>query len=145
MVEERVYVIPLRDAWNSAYHKRAKKAMRIIKEFTMKHMKVEKVKISTQVNHKIWERGNAHPPRKIKVVIKKEDKEALVDLFVDKDNKVEDEERQLQDEHHEEQEVLGKEKGSKEQKQKEKENKGNSEKEEDKKDMIEKNEEGNKE
>ena len=98
MAEERVYTIPLRDAWNSAYHKRAKKAIRIIKEFAMKHMKVEKVKITTALNHKIWERGNAHPPRKIKVIIRKDGEKAVVDLFIEKDVKKEIEESQTLEE-----------------------------------------------
>ena len=43
---ERVYTIPLRDAYTAPRKKRAKVAMRIVREFIKRHMKVEVVKIS---------------------------------------------------------------------------------------------------
>ncbi len=72
-VLERVYVIPLRSEWLKApRYKRAKKAMRAIKEFLAKHMKVEnrdmdKIKIDPWINRAIWMRGIRKPAHKITV------------------------------------------------------------------------------
>jgi len=77
IVEEKFYTIPLRKAWISQRKKRAPKAMRIIKTFVKKHMKIrtesegeeeaELLVISNEVNEKIWNRGIEKPPRKIRV------------------------------------------------------------------------------
>ncbi len=73
VILERVYVVPLKKAWNSAYHKRTKRAIRILKEFASRHMKsdVENVYIDPVLNRIIWSRGNANPPRRIQVVMRK--------------------------------------------------------------------------
>ncbi len=75
VVLERTYVVPLRRAWNSSYHKRTKRAVRILREFASRHMKVEveDVYIDPYLNRKIWARGNANPPRKLRVIMKKTD------------------------------------------------------------------------
>ncbi|NPA38611.1 MAG: 50S ribosomal protein L31e, partial [Candidatus Nanohaloarchaeota archaeon] len=73
MVLERVYVVPLKKAWNSAYHKRTKRAVKILKDFAIRHMKSEVIKIENDLNKYLWRRGNANPPRKIKVVMIKYD------------------------------------------------------------------------
>jgi len=64
---QRVYTIPLREAWKGAYKRRAKKAIIFIKAFITRHMKAENVKIGTELNHAVWERGIKNPPRKVKV------------------------------------------------------------------------------
>ena len=86
IVEERFYTIPLRRAWIYAPRKRAPKAMRIIRSFIQKNMKIgvkkkeeeeseeekeERLVISTELNEKIWTRGIQKPPRKIKVRVTK--------------------------------------------------------------------------
>jgi len=76
---EREYTIPLRKrAIKAPRYKRAKKAIRIIKEFLAKHMKVEnrdlrKIKINKYLNQQVWERGIRNPPSKIKVKVVKRD------------------------------------------------------------------------
>ena len=87
IVEERFYTIPLRKAWISPRKKRAPKAVRIVKSFVLKHMKVrteaeeeeepEKLVIDNDVNEKLWNRGIEKPPRKIRVRVVK-DKEGVV-------------------------------------------------------------------
>jgi len=73
MVLERTYTIPLRKEWSKApRYKRAKKAVKTIKVFLAKHMKVserniKKVKIDSWVNHAVWVRGIKKPPQKINV------------------------------------------------------------------------------
>lgn len=72
---ERAYTIPLRVVYNRAARKeRAKRAMKHIREFVAKHMKVspENVKIHPSVNMLVWQRGIEKPPRKVRVVAVKE-------------------------------------------------------------------------
>ena len=70
---ERIYTIPLRDVKRVPRTKRSPKAMRYIREFIQKHMRVEDVVIATEVNEKIWERGREKIPSKIKVKAVEED------------------------------------------------------------------------
>ena len=91
IVEEKFYTIPLRRAWVSPRKKRAPRAMRILKSFVKKHMKLrteaegeeeaEKLVISNEVNEKIWGRGIEKPPRKIKVRAVR-DKEGIVTIYL---------------------------------------------------------------
>lgn len=70
---EREYLIPLRIEWNKVpRYKRANKAVKAIKEFLAKHMKVydrdlKKIKIDRYLNEEVWFRGIKKPPAKIKV------------------------------------------------------------------------------
>ncbi len=73
---ERIYTIPLRREYLKVPRwKRAKKAMKAIREFTVRHMKVEadNVKISNAVNEVIWEGGGKRVPPKITVKMIKEE------------------------------------------------------------------------
>ncbi|MEM1574981.1 MAG: 50S ribosomal protein L31e [Nitrososphaerota archaeon] len=90
IILEREYIIPLRDVWEAPKKKRAKKAIRIIKDFAKRHMKAEEIKISEKVNELIWSRGIEKPPRKIKVVMKK-DKDNIVKVELIGESKEEEE------------------------------------------------------
>lgn len=91
IVEENFYTIPLGKAWISPRKKRAPKAMRIIRSFIEKHMKIrteaegeeeaELLVISNEVNERIWSRGIEKPPRKIKVRAAK-DKEGIITVHL---------------------------------------------------------------
>jgi len=73
---ERVYNVPLRRQWLKVpRYKRAKKAVRALREFLAKHMKadINNVKIEKYANLKLWERGIKNPPHHIKVTAKKDD------------------------------------------------------------------------
>lgn len=96
IVEERFYTIPLRRAWIMPPRKRAPRAIRIIKGFIQKHMKIgitketeeeteeeekeERLIISAELNEKIWLRGIEKPPRRIKVRVVK-DSEGNVTVY----------------------------------------------------------------
>ena len=67
IIDERIYVIPLAKARRGPRNKRAKKAIRYLREFMERHFKPESLIISQPVNEKIWSRGIQKPPRKIKV------------------------------------------------------------------------------
>lgn len=75
---EREYTIPLRREWNKVpQYKRAKKAIRAIREFLAQHMKVRdrdlnKIKVDRFLNEEVWFRGIKNPPSKIKVKAVKE-------------------------------------------------------------------------
>ncbi|MFH1127323.1 MAG: 50S ribosomal protein L31e [archaeon] len=66
---EKVYTIPLRDAWKGPCKKRSKKCMFVIREFVKRHMKTDNVKIGVELNHQIWANGIKNPPRKVKVQV----------------------------------------------------------------------------
>lgn len=76
---EREYVIPVRKRiLKVPRYKRAKRAVKTIKEFLARHMKVEgrdtrKVKIDMWLNEEMWFRGIKNPLTKIKVKAKKID------------------------------------------------------------------------
>ena len=76
---EREYIIPLtKNVRKVPTYKRANKAIRTIKEFLARHMKVadrdlDNVRIDKYLNEMIWHRGIKHPPSKIKVKAIKED------------------------------------------------------------------------
>ena len=93
IVEERIYTIPLRKAWIAPRKKRAPRAVRIVKGFIQRHMKIEtgvkseeeeeegRLVISNEVNEKLWSRGIEKPPRNIRVRAVK-DKEGVVTLYL---------------------------------------------------------------
>jgi len=67
IIDERIYVIPLAKARRGPRNKRAKKAIRYLREFMERHFKPESLVISQEVNEAIWARGIQKPPRKIKI------------------------------------------------------------------------------
>jgi len=76
--EEKIYTIPLRKEWLKVpKYRRAKKAIKAIKEFIARHMKIydrdlKKIKIDKWVNEAVWLRGIKKPPQKIIVKAIKE-------------------------------------------------------------------------
>ncbi|MEM2147276.1 MAG: 50S ribosomal protein L31e [Candidatus Bathyarchaeia archaeon] len=96
IVEERFYTIPLAKAFIVPPNKRAAKAIRIIRDFVKRHMKLEAGKeegeeeeeaepkrliISNEVNEKVWSRGIEKPPRKIRIRAAK-DKDGNVTVYL---------------------------------------------------------------
>jgi len=73
---ERIYTVPLRDAYKTVKTKRTSRAAKILKSFLARHMKtqVERVKISGEVNSLLWTKGMEKPPRRIKVKVKRDAK-----------------------------------------------------------------------
>jgi len=76
--EERIYVIPLLKEWSKVpRYKRSKKAIKAIREFLVRHMKIRdrdlnKIRIDKFVNEEVWFRGIKKPPKKIKIKAIKE-------------------------------------------------------------------------
>ena len=48
-------------------------AIRIIREFTTRHMKASEVKIDKEVNLQLWTRGIGNPPRRIKLEMERDE------------------------------------------------------------------------
>ncbi len=79
---ERIYTIPLALAYEYIRTKRARRAIKLIREFALRHMKAEDAKISEGVNAAIFRNGMQKPPRRIKVrIVKAEDGVAKVWLI----------------------------------------------------------------
>lgn len=89
---EREYVIPLREKCRVVpRYKKANKAIKTIKEFLVRHMKIRerdlnKIKIDKYLNEAVWFRGIKKPPHKIKVKAIKQGDIVIVELveFPDK-------------------------------------------------------------
>jgi len=80
IVEEKFYTVNLRDVWTAPRKKRATKAVRTLRDFVKRRMKVEDPKISNEINQEIWQRSIQTPPRKIMIRAVK-DKEGQVIIF----------------------------------------------------------------
>lgn len=83
---EREYVIPLRKQVRKVpRYKKANKAIKTIKEFLVKHMKIydkdlRKIKLDKFLNEFVWFRGIRNPPHKIKIKAIKEGEIVRVEL-----------------------------------------------------------------
>lgn len=74
MEEEQVYTVPLRDAKRAERNKRSARAVKLVKEFLMRHMDADEVKIDSRLNEEIWRRSAEKPPSRIRVrAIKRSD------------------------------------------------------------------------
>jgi len=84
---EREYIIPLRREWSKVpRYKKANRAIKAIKKFLARHMKIrdrdlDKIKIDKYLNEEIWFRGIRKPPHKIKVKAVKDGEIVRVELF----------------------------------------------------------------
>ena len=94
IVEERIYTIPLGRALVRPPKKRAPRAITLIRDFVIQHMKIDlsakaeeehgelpTLSISNAVNEKIWSRSIKKPPRKIRIRATK-DKDGNVKVFL---------------------------------------------------------------
>ncbi len=83
MADEKTFIVPLRKGTQKApMYRRAKKAINVLREYLVKHMKTEEIRIGTSINLKMWERGIKNPPHKLKVTVTTDDKGvATAELF----------------------------------------------------------------
>lgn len=86
---ENIYTIPFYPRLNkTAPYRRTPRAIRLLKEFIVKHTKADFVIISNELNEFIWSRGIQKPPRKVKVraIVETIDEEkiATVELIQEK-------------------------------------------------------------
>ena len=89
IVLEREYIVPLRKGWLKVpKYKRAKKAVKTLKEFLAQHMKIydrdlRKIKIDVILNNELRFRGMKKPPARIKIKAKKFDNDIVRVELVD--------------------------------------------------------------
>lgn len=82
---ERIYTVNLRrEVLKVARWRRAERAVRALRAFVKRHMKVEedKVKLSERLNNYLWHRGAKNPPTRVRIIAKKlEDGRVEVDIY----------------------------------------------------------------
>lgn len=144
MALEREYNIPLRKEWLKVpRYRRAKKAIKAIREFLARHMRAdfEKIKVGKWLNKDIWKYGIKRPPHHIKVKAIKDDegivkvelaqlpKEALEEAKKEEEKKEKGKEKKAEKKKEEEIEKEKKEKEEAEKEEEEEEEKEKKEKE----------------
>lgn len=74
-LEERKLILNIRkNVLKAPKNKRAKKAVKVLREKLKRILKTDKIKFSYRLNEFIWRRGIKNPPMKYKLrIIKKED------------------------------------------------------------------------
>jgi len=67
--EERVVTVPLRKAKREPKHKRADRAMSLVRSHLAKQFAVdeEEVRLDPSINEAVWARGRKKPPSKLRV------------------------------------------------------------------------------
>lgn len=72
---ERLYTVPLGDAYETIRNKRVPRAVKILRTFIGRHMKAdgEKITLSNALNTYLWKRSIQKPPRRVKVRLVKDE------------------------------------------------------------------------
>jgi large subunit ribosomal protein L31e len=83
MAEEKIITVNLRKELKKVPRwKRAKKAVKILKEILKKQTKTENLKIDKALNEKIWSRSSKNPPTKLRIkIVKVDDKTSKAELI----------------------------------------------------------------
>ena len=108
---EREYTIPLRERVRPVVlYKRTPRAIKVVKEFIARHMKVEdrdvkKVRLDRFLNELLWFKGIRNPPHKIKVKAVKE--EGIVRVYATELPKKLDFKKKREEKNSEEQKKIG--------------------------------------
>lgn len=64
---EKIFTIPLRDAYKKAHNKRVPYATRLVRDYLKTHMKADTVKLGKHLNVELWKRSISKPPRRVRV------------------------------------------------------------------------------
>ncbi len=79
---ERTYNVPLRKKFLKVpRYKRTNKAVSALREFLVKHMKCEDIKIGPHLNTFLWKDGIKNPPHHVKVNAVRKDGKVFTELF----------------------------------------------------------------
>ena len=73
MAEEKIFTVPLREVFDRARTQRAHNASKLVRDFLVRHMKSQNVKIGSSINQSLWARGIQKPPRRIRIHAVKEE------------------------------------------------------------------------
>ena len=78
-----LFTIPLSRVYWGRRSNRAKRAIKLIREFVKRqYKKAEKIIIDNSVNELVWSRGIEKPPRRIRVKVEYDEKEKVVKVFL---------------------------------------------------------------
>jgi len=80
MAEEKIYTIPLREAFKKARAKRVPYAVRTVQNYIKMHAKVGDVKLGSHLNEALWKRSIKKPPRRLRVKVVKDGDIAKAEL-----------------------------------------------------------------
>jgi large subunit ribosomal protein L31e len=69
----RIYTINLGKARLTPRYRRTDRVVNMIREFARKHMKSNEVKLDQELNRHVWKKGKAHPPRRLRVRMTKDE------------------------------------------------------------------------
>ncbi|MEK6969655.1 MAG: 50S ribosomal protein L31e [Nanoarchaeota archaeon] len=80
---ERTYNVPLRKEFMKVPRwRKTQKAVSALRQFLIKHMKSENVKLSKDLNEQLWKNGIRNPPHHVKINVTKDEKgEVKAELF----------------------------------------------------------------
>ena len=99
----RVYTINLGKSWLTPRYRRTDRVMNMVREFAVKNMKSDEVKIDQDLNRHIWARGKTNPPRKVRVkMVKDEDDIVTVSLYEEAVEEMAEEKNEEEDDREEE-------------------------------------------
>jgi len=72
---ERIYTVPLGDAYETVRNKRTPRAIKILRAFIARHMKSDgaRIVLSENLNSHLWVRSIQRPPRRVKVRLIKDE------------------------------------------------------------------------
>jgi large subunit ribosomal protein L31e len=86
---ERIYTVPLGEAYEQSRRKRVPRAVKILRTFIGRHMKAdgERILLSESLNKYLWVKSIQKPPRRVKVRLIKDD--GVIRAFLS-DEKVEE-------------------------------------------------------
>jgi large subunit ribosomal protein L31e len=91
----RVYTINLGKAWLTPRYRRTDRVINMVREFAVKNMKSDEVKIDQDLSRHIWAKGKTNPPRKVRVkMVKDEDDIVTVSLYEEAVEMAEEEEKE---------------------------------------------------
>gem|GEM_PF-1322114 len=80
--ETRIDTVNVGRAWVTPRYRRTDRVIGMIREFAIKSMKSDEVKLDQDLNRQIWRRGKTNPPRKIRLkLVKDEDGTVVVSLY----------------------------------------------------------------
>jgi len=89
---ERIYTIPLGEAYDYNRKRRTPRAVKLLRQFVSRHMKadIDSVLLSNALNNSLWTRSIQKPPRRVKVRVLKKEGQVNVYLHdeITKDEKV---------------------------------------------------------
>jgi len=74
-MSEKIHVVPLRKAYEAPRTKRAKVAIRLIREYVERHTKASVIRLTPRLNEVVWSRGIEKPPHRVKIKVTMIDEE----------------------------------------------------------------------